>query len=37
MTNRERKRRREINRDIKMEEWEEYFKALLGGRGKKVV
>lgn len=35
--NRERKRRRKINRDSKMEEWEEYFKALLGGWGKKMV
>jgi len=37
IVNRERKRWKGINEDIKMEEWEEYFKELLGGVERRVV
>jgi len=37
IVNRERKRWKGINEDIKMEEWEEYFKGLLGGVERRVV
>lgn len=33
MVNKERKIRRNINRDIKIEEWIEYLKKVLGDRG----
>jgi len=33
LVNKERKRRRRINEDIKMEEWKEYFMEQLGGVG----
>jgi len=35
--NRERKKWKRINEEIKMEEWEEYFKKVLGGVDKKVI
>jgi len=35
--NKEKKRWKEINENIKMEEWEEYFKGFLGGIEKRVV
>lgn len=31
VVNKERKKQREINEEIKMRDWEEYFKNLLGG------
>lgn len=31
IVNKERKRRKEMNREIGMEEWEEHFRGLLGG------
>lgn len=31
IVNKERKRRKEVNREIGMEEWEELFRGLLGG------
>lgn len=31
IVNKERKRRKEVNREIGMEEWEEHFRGLLGG------
>lgn len=37
MINRERKKRKKINGEIKMEEWEEYFKTVLGGMKNRVV
>lgn len=37
LVNMERKRGRRINRDISMEEWEEYFRKILGGIKKRVV
>jgi len=37
IVNRERKRWKGINEDIKMEEWEEYFKELLGDVERRVV
>lgn len=35
--NRERRKRRRINGEIRMEEWEEYFKSVLGGTENRVV
>lgn len=36
--NKERKRRKEVNREIGMEEWKEYFRGLLGGvEGRSIV
>lgn len=34
VVNRERKKWKGINRDIEMEEWEEYFRELLGVEGR---
>lgn len=31
VVNKEKKRRKEVNREIGMEEWKEYFRGLLGG------
>lgn len=37
VVNKERKIRRNIDRAIKIEDWVEYFKRLLGGLKRKVV
>lgn len=37
IVNKERKRRKEVNREIGMEEWEEHFRGLLGGVEGKVL
>jgi len=36
LVNRERKRRKRINEEIRMEEWKEYFMRLVGSVEKKV-
>ncbi|XP_011884026.1 PREDICTED: golgin subfamily A member 6-like protein 22, partial [Vollenhovia emeryi] len=37
VVNKERKKRKKINTEIEMKQWEEYFKALLGGVENKVA
>ncbi|XP_011881271.1 PREDICTED: uncharacterized protein LOC105569421 [Vollenhovia emeryi] len=37
VVNKERKKRKKINTEIEMKQWEEYFKALLGGVENKVI
>lgn len=37
MVNRERKKRKGINEEIRMEKWKEYFITLLGGVKESVI